>query len=152
DARVFYADGCVFRALSSTALAAWQRLAETRFFRHAIESGQIVGTEIVEPLDTPSLPSGQWAGVLRHARIPFISYPYEWPFGMLKDAALLQLDLLTTALDEGFTLKDATPFNVQFLGTRPVFIDVSSFEPLEPGSPWVGYRQFCQMFLYPLLL
>jgi hypothetical protein len=71
---------------------------------------------------------------------------------MLKDAAILQLDLLLAALDEGLILKDCSSYNVQWRGARPVFIDVSSFEPLEPGAPWPGYRQFCQLFLYPLML
>jgi hypothetical protein len=71
---------------------------------------------------------------------------------MLKDAALLQLDLMLAALDYDLTLKDATPYNVQFRGAQPVFIDVGSFERLTPGEPWLGYRQFCMLFLYPLLL
>ena len=92
------------------------------------------------------------AAVLRHERIPFVSYPYEWTFGMLRDAALLQLDLELQALEEGLTLKDATPYNVQFRGSAPVFIDVGSFERLREGEPWAGYRQFCMLYLYPLLL
>ena len=71
---------------------------------------------------------------------------------MLRDAALLQLELLAAALAEGMTLKDATPFNVQWIGCRPVFIDLLSFRRRQPGEPWVGYRQFCELFLYPLLL
>ena len=89
---------------------------------------------------------------LRHERIPFVSYPYEWTFSMLQDAALLQLDLLKDALGEDLILKDATPYNVQFRGARPIFIDVGSFEALRAGEPWAGYRQFCMLFLYPLLL
>ena len=92
------------------------------------------------------------AGVLEHERIPFVSYPYEWTFSMLKDAALLQLDLNLAALEEGMILKDSTPYNVQFVGAKPVFVDVGSFERLRDGEPWVGYRQFCMMYLYPLLL
>jgi hypothetical protein len=92
------------------------------------------------------------AGVLRHERIPFVSYPYEWTFSMLKDAALLQLDLLLAALEHDLILKDATPYNVQFEGARPVFIDVGAFERLREGELWVGYRQFCMLYLYPLLL
>ena len=76
--------------------------------------------------------------MLRHERIPFVSYPYEWAPGMLRDAALLQLDLLLAALDEDLTLKDATPYNVQFRGALPVFVDVGSFEQLREGEPWVG--------------
>ena len=59
------------------------------------------------------------AAVLRHERIPFVSYPYEWTFSMLKDAALLQLDLLLAALEHDLVLKDSTPYNVQFKGAQP---------------------------------
>jgi len=90
--------------------------------------------------------------LLRHERIPFVSYPYEWPFTTLKRAALLQLDLLVDALGAGLILKDATPYNVQWHGPRPVFIDVGSFERYRDGTVWEGYRQFCQLQLYPLLL
>jgi hypothetical protein len=84
--------------------------------------------------------------------VPFLSYPYEWPFSMLQDAALLQLDLNRRALAADLTLKDASPYNVQWRGAAPVFIDVGSFERLRPDEPWAGYRQFCMLFLYPLML
>jgi ribosomal protein L11 methylase PrmA len=71
---------------------------------------------------------------------------------MLKDAALLHLDLMLAALDEGFILKDSSAYNVQWHGAQPVFIDIPSFEVLEAGQPWVAYRQFCELFLYPLML
>ena len=117
-----------------------------------VESGKLVGTQTVDRTDVaPELADG-WAALLRHERIPFVSYPYEWTFGMLRDAALLQLELLLSALDEDLTLKDATPYNVQWRGTEPVFIDVGSFERLRPGEAWAGYRQFCMLFLYPLLV
>jgi hypothetical protein len=71
---------------------------------------------------------------------------------MLRDAALLQLELIRRAIEAGMMLKDASPYNVQFRGAQPVFIDVGSFEPLREGEPWAAYRQFCALFLYPLLL
>ena len=71
---------------------------------------------------------------------------------MLRGAARLQLDLLLDALDEGMVLKDASAYNVQWRGSQPVFIDIGSFERLAPGEPWVGYGQFGQLFLYPLML
>ena len=92
------------------------------------------------------------AGVLKHELIPFVSYPYEWTFSMLKDAALLQLDLLLAALEHDLVLKDSTPYNVQFKGARAVFVDIGAFERLREGERWVGYRQFCMLYLYPLLL
>ena len=94
----------------------------------------------------------EWELVVEHERIPFVSYPYEWPFSMLRDAAELHLELLVAALDEGFTMSDGYAYNVQWQGTRPVFIDVGSFQPSEGGGPWAGYRQFCQTFLFPLML
>ena len=147
--RVFYRDGGVYRALSARATEAWDRLAETKFYLAAVESGKLVRSEKVTDVEPPP---GEWAAVLRHERIPFVSYPYEWTFSMLKDAALLQLDLVEAALAEDFILKDSTPFNIQFRGKQPVFIDIGSFEVLEQGEPWIGRRQFLQMFLYPLML
>lgn len=154
SARVFYRDGQVLRGLNAQALANWDRLSSTRFFARFTETGALVGTERLPDAANATGSSGTtgWAAFLRHERLPFVSYPYEWCFGMLKDAALLQLDLLLAAVDEGMILKDATAFNVQWRGARPVFIDVASFEPLAAGQPWPGYRQFCRTFLYPLLL
>ena len=90
--------------------------------------------------------------MLEHELIPFVSYPYEWTFSQLKDAALVQLDLLLAALEKDLVLKDSSPYNVQWRGARPVFVDVGSFERMRDGEPWVGYRQFCMLYLYPLLL
>ena len=85
-------------------------------------------------------------------QISFISYPYEWCFDQLKDAALLTLDIMKQSLNFGMILKDATPFNVQFHNGKCVFIDTSSFEKYVDGSFWIAYRQFCEGFLAPLLL
>jgi ribosomal protein L11 methylase PrmA len=90
--------------------------------------------------------------VLRPERIAFISYPYEWSFGELQDAALLTLEIQERAMARGFTLRDSSAYNVQFQGGRPVFIDTLSFEPLQEGQPWAAYKQFCEHFLVPLTL
>lgn len=90
--------------------------------------------------------------VIKPEIIPFISYPYEWSFSQLKDAALLTLEIQQTTLNFGMTLKDASAFNVQFIGSKPIFIDTLSFEKYTEGKPWVAYRQFCQHFLSPLAL
>jgi hypothetical protein len=112
-----------------------------------------VRTEEVEGAEAPpGLRAEEYAAVLRHELIPFVSYPYEWTPGMLRDAALLTLDLILASLDEDLVLKDATPYNVQFKGSRPVFLDIGSWEKLDAGEPWAGYRQFCMQFLYPLML
>jgi hypothetical protein len=148
--RVFHLDGNVYRFIDERSLRNWERLSETKFFAEGIARGQIVGTEL-DPEYALTDDDG-WAAVLRHERVPVISYPYEWTFSMLREAALLQLDLLLAALAEGMILKDSTPFNVQWRGTSPVFIDIGSFEVLDEGEVWVGYRQFLAQYLYPLML
>ena len=90
--------------------------------------------------------------VLRPERLPFISYPYEWSFGQLQDAAALTLQIQERALRKGFTLRDSSAYNIQFQGGRPIFIDTLSFEPWEEGKPWAAYKQFCEHFLLPLTL
>lgn len=90
--------------------------------------------------------------ILLPEQIPFISYPYEWCFSQLKDAALLTLRLQKKALEFGLSLKDASAYNIQFLRGRPVFIDTLSLERYPENRPWVAYRQFCTHFLGPLAL
>jgi len=90
--------------------------------------------------------------ILKTKKIPFISYPYEWTFDQLKDAALLTLEIQEVALQYGMSLKDATSYNIQFLNGKPVFIDILSFEIYKKDKPWIAYRQFCQHFFGPLLL
>jgi SAM-dependent methyltransferase len=150
ESRVFYAGDSVYRALSPEGMEDYEALASSGL----LGDERVVRTERVE--QASAVPAGllakQTAGVLRHELIPFVSYPYEWTFSMLKDAALLQLDLLLAALEKDLVLKDSSPYNVQWRGARPVFVDVGSFERLREGEPWIGYRQFCMLYLYPLLL
>lgn len=123
----------------------WKALAASHLMASAVADGRLIASKEVPP------PDGA-AAALEHPRIPLVTYPFEWTFAMLRDAALLQLDLIEAALQEGLTVKDATPYNIQFVGGRPMFIDVGSFARYQPGEPWVGYRQFCRQFLYPLMM
>ena len=144
--RIFIDGERVVRALDTRGLEAWKHLSETKFHEAAVADGLLIASKELE-----ESPPGS-AGGLEHPRLPFISYPYEWTFSMLKDAALLQLGLLEGALAEGVTIKDATPFNIQFSSGKPIFIDVGSFETYRPGETWIGYRQFTRQFLFPLML
>ncbi len=152
---VYHIDNRILRGISEEALDNWRCLADKRFFNSYCESGHLVQTHLLtveEQRELNSLQDTTWAAYLEHQRIPFINYAYEWCFDMLKDAALLHLDLLDAALREGMIIKDSSHFNVQFVGTNPVFIDIPSFEAYQAGTPWIGFRQFCQHFLYPLML
>ena len=90
--------------------------------------------------------------MIEPAQLPFVTYPYEWSFSQLKDAALLTLRVHLAALNYGMVLKDATAFNVQFVDAKPLFIDTLSFDFYQDGAPWAAYGQFCRHFLAPLLL
>ncbi len=151
--RIFYREGRVFRALSAEGEAAWEALVARKFFGRLVNEGKVVDTRRAELEATELAGLGPgWTAALEHDAIPFVTYPYEWPFSMLRDAAVLTLDLLEEALGENMVLKDASAYNIQWQGARPIFIDVGSFEEWTPGDPWAGYLQFCQLFLIPLSL
>lgn len=152
--RVVISKNKIFRVLNHKAKEEWDNLKEKSFFLSNLKSGNIVNTKNsnINHLDLDSFEKQHWLYLIEHEKIPFISYPYEWCFGMLKDAALLQLSLIKQALNEKMILKDASPYNTQWKGSSPVFIDIASFVKLPPGTPWVGYRQFCELFLFPLML
>jgi len=132
--------------------------------RRAFVTGQLVPTYEANPSREVQLaelagPNGGEANgyseacaVLEHERIPFPSFPYEWPPEMLCAAGILTLDLAEAALTEGLGLKDATPYNILFRGTKPVFVDLLSFEKREATDHiWLPYAQFVRTFILPLL-
>lgn len=90
--------------------------------------------------------------VIRPESVHFVSYPYEWCFSQLKDAALATLQIQKLAIKHNMVLKDASGFNILYTGSRPVFIDTLSFDDYVEGKPWIAYRQFCQHFFAPLVL
>ena len=152
--QVFCVGNQILRGISEKALKDWQALERSRAYEKYMKAGNIVATKLVGEDIFQLYPDElqAWCACLEHERIPFVNYVYEWCFEMLKDAALLRLDLLDEGLHENMIIKDASVFNIQFLGAKPVFIDIPSFERYDPGTPWIGFRQFCQHFLYPLML
>jgi hypothetical protein len=149
--RVFYDHGQVYRALGTEGFADWSAVAQRPFVQKSMKSGSLVRTETTAGVNAP-LSDFQCEAVLKHDVVPVVTWPFEWSFSMLRSAALLTLDLMLDALQEDAILKDGTPYNVQFIGACPTWIDTGSILPLRPGQIWDGYRQFCQMFLYPLML
>jgi hypothetical protein len=118
-------------------------------YARLVKNGRLVAHQEVElPAHEPDLAYR----VIQPELVPFISYPYEWSFSQLKDAALLTLSIQKSALKADMSLKDASAYNIQFLRGKPVLIDTLSFEIYQEGQPWVAYRQFCQHFLAPLAL
>lgn len=146
---VFVQNGVLYRQVNRSFSAEWQRLKSSAFYRELITAGWLVEAPEVS-LELAA--SEEAVAVLQPAIINPITYPYEWCFSELKDAALLTLDIAILAVKNGFALKDASAFNIQFHEGKPIFIDTLSFEQYEEGAPWIAYKQFCQHFLAPLAL
>lgn len=146
---VFHHGGRVFRAVSTAGAADVRAVRATGLIDRLVAAGRLLPEVDVSQEFAPSVGAEM---VLEHPALPFVSYPYEWPFRLLRAAALLHLDIQMAALDAGVALSDATAYNVQFRGARPVFIDHLSFRPYVDGELWAGHRQFCDQFLHPLLL
>ncbi|RYG24024.1 SAM-dependent methyltransferase [bacterium] len=146
---VYTRDGVLYRQVNAGYADDLQLLWSSGLYDELAERGLLVPCERVD-VSLAATPGA--VAVLRPERVPTISYPYEWCFGELKDAALLTLEIARRALNRGIALKDASAYNVQFLRGKPVFIDTLSFERYEEGEPWVAYRQFCAHFLAPLAL
>jgi hypothetical protein len=146
---VFTRDGTLYRQVNRSFKASFDAFIASGLYSHLVDEGLLVPHRNV-PLTLAA--SSDACALLEPERIPFISYPYEWSFGQLRDAALLTLAIQERALRRDFVLRDASAYNVQFRDGRPLFIDTLSFEPREEGSPWVAYHQFCEHFLVPLLL
>jgi len=146
---VFRRAGVLYRQVNAVHAADYNHLMTSGLYDDLTRSGSLVAHE--ETSVEAEVPSKAHK-VLRPEVVDFVSYPYEWCFGQLKDAALVTLDIQRRALDAGMSLRDASAYNIQFHRGRPLLIDTLSFEKLRPGTPWIAYRQFCQHFLAPLAL
>jgi ribosomal protein L11 methylase PrmA len=146
---VFFRDGVVHRQVQGSYRAEYDHLVGSGLYDELAGAGLLVPHREV-PVDA-AMRDGAYR-VLQPDPVPFVSYPYEWCFSQLRDAAVLTLEIQRRALARGMILKDATAFNVQFIGSRPIFLDTLSFARYREGEPWVAYHQFCQHFLAPLLL
>jgi len=141
----------VYRQVNEVYKSRYEQLFESGLYQSLCDKGWLVSHEEV-PHPGAEEDAANGYKVLLPEQIPYISYPYEWCFSQLKDAALLTLEIQQEALRHGMTLKDASAYNVQFLRGKPIFIDTLSFDIYQQGDPWIAYRQFCQHFLAPLAL
>jgi len=146
---VYYWGGAPFRRINKEHEKHYERLLQSGLYEQLVQQRWLVPHQEVEAHSHPG--DGAYKTIAPE-RIPFISYPYEWCFSGLKDAAMLTLNIQKKALDCGMTLRDASAYNIQFLHGRPILIDTLSLGVLEKDQPWGAYRQFCQQFLAPLLL
>jgi len=147
---VFRDDAKLYRQINTSYGKNYDKLMSCGLYDKLVSSQLLVRHGEVSSVRFPDRAEVSVHKIIEPFLIPYISYPYEWCFSQLKDAALLTLSIQKTALEYGMSLKDASTYNVQFIGCRPIFIDTLSFEQYQEGEPWVAYRQFCQHFLGPL--
>ena len=146
---IFKQDGALYRQVNQSYASEYSMLMESGLYGKLTKNGMLIPHKEVNV--TPAEPALAFK-VIHPQYIPFISYPYEWSFGLLKEAALKTLSIQKRALKAGMTLKDASAYNIQFVNGKATLIDSLSFDIYDEGEPWVAYRQFCQHFLAPLAL
>jgi ribosomal protein L11 methylase PrmA len=146
---LFVEDGVLYRQVNRVYQPDYDLLMRSGLYDKLTKAHKLIPHQEVD--QAPAEPDLIYR-VIQPERVAFISYPYEWSFGQLKDAALATLSIQKTALEYGLSLKDASAYNIQFHRGRPVLIDSLSFQAYQEGEPWIAYRQFCQHFLAPLAL
>lgn len=142
---VYESDGRIYRSVMPVAAAEYEAVRDQGLFTELVASGRLVGLE-----ERGAAEGGAY--LLEHPKLAFISFPYEWSFSLLREAALFHIGLHLDLLAKGFTLSDSSAYNVQFEGPKPIFIDHLSIRRYREGEFWTGHRQFCEQFLTPLLL
>ncbi len=148
---IFKHNDQIYRQINQDGQADYDFFMSSGLYDELIKQELIVSHEEINSTKAFGADSRRYK-IIKPKLIPFISYPYEWSFDQLKSAGLLTLKIQKIALDHGMILKDASAYNVQFLGNQPVFIDSLSFRVYEPGVAWDGYKQFCEHFIAPLAI
>jgi len=145
---VFILDKDIYRQVNLIYKSNYDLLINSGLYKKLTENSSLIA-HVESDLEVDDT---QMYKIIKPTLIPFISYPYEWSFSQLKDAALLTLGIQRKALLYGMSLKDASAYNIQFFEGKPIFIDTLSFEVYSENKPWVAYKQFCEHFLAPLAL
>jgi ribosomal protein L11 methylase PrmA len=146
---LYIADGVLYRQVNEIYREDYDHLMDSGLHNKLVKAGLLIPHEQVDV--EPAAPAYCYKTIEPEV-LEFISYPYEWSFSQLKDAALTTLKIQKIALEHDMSLKDSSAYNIQFHKGRPVLIDSLSFEKYREGKPWDAYRQFCQHFLAPLSL
>ena len=147
---VFQRDGTLYRQVNLVFAEQYDLLLASGLYDALVSDGLLVPHHEVDP--SIAADPGTAYRVFAPEPVPFVSYPYEWSFGQLKDASLATLQAQRVAVEHGMSMRDASAYNVQFREGRPVLIDTLSFERRTEGAPWVAYAQFCRHFVAPLAL
>lgn len=146
---VYIQNSVIYRQINTAYRENYDHLINSGLYKELVDAELLISHVEV---DIDGTKSDKAYKIIKPELIPFISYPYEWSFSQLKDAALTTLKVQMLALDFGMSLKDCSAYNIEFRKGKAIFIDTLSFEKYLEGVPWIAYRQFCQHFLAPLAL
>jgi hypothetical protein len=156
---LFTDNGILYRQINRAYSNDYARLMDSGLYEKLVKASLLIPhvesdfrTEHSAALGLSEGRSAEAFKIIQPERVPFISYPYEWSFSQLKDAALTTLSIQKRAMKLDMSLKDASAYNIQFVRGKAMLIDTLSFEIYKEGEPWVAYKQFCQHFLAPLAL
>ena len=140
---VFIEDNKVKRVVNPIYFGQYEALTDSGFYKTLFEKKYLIPHLEISKKDSEI--------TIEASKIPFVSYPYEWSFLQYKHAALLTLKIQKLCLENNFTLKDASAFNITFHEGKPIFIDTLSFDFYQENNPWLAYKQFIMHFLGPLV-
>jgi hypothetical protein len=149
---LFTDNGILYRQINRAYSNDYARLMDSGLYDKLVKANLLIPHVESNLLAERSRSAEEAFKIIQPERVPFISYPYEWSFSQLKDAALATLSIQKRALKLDMSLKDASAYNIQFVRGKATLIDTLSFEIYKEGEPWVAYKQFCQHFLAPLAL
>ena len=150
--QVFYHSSKVYRIIKETGKKRIDFLESKDLINKSSTNNFLIESRALSDQEMKDLGFKNEEIIFEHKKIPYVSYPYEWSFSQLKAAALHHLDFNLFLLDQGATLIDASAYNIQFIGSKPIFIDLLSIKEYIEGEYWYGHKQFCENFLNPLIL
>lgn len=146
---IFFHDNELFRCIKNRYKESYDLLMNSGLYEELVRDGLLISHKEIE---TSKFDFEDTYKIIQPSFLNFISYPYEWSFTQLKQAALATLEIQKRALNRGMILKDCSAYNIQFVLGKPMFVDTLSFDVYKESQPWHGYLQCCQHFLAPLAL
>ena len=149
--KIFYHNNKVFRILNYEGEKRLKFLEESKILEESIKKDFLIKSSRINEQDL-NFKEAENKTIIEHKKLDYISYPFEWSFDQLKDAAIHHLDFHIFLLKNNANMIDGSAYNVQFVGFKPTFIDILSIKKYEDGEYWTAHKQFCENFLNPLIL
>jgi len=100
SATVFIIGDRVIRGINKSGEEKFRLLTESKILEKSIEKKFLIGTQKLDDEDIKKKLNCNF--LLEHKKIPYVSYPYEWSFYQLKDAALHHLDFNIFLIENNF--------------------------------------------------